>query len=203
MPADFVNAYVLGNIGSTAGITGACATFLYNLRAAVEDIKSGRCRVAVVGSSEAPITPEVIDGYAAMSALATDSDLRNLDGVDSIDYRRASRPFSSNCGFTLAESGQYVVLMDDELVLELGAEIYAAVPGVYVNADGYKKSISAPGPGNYITVAKAVALAKNLLGEEVVQNRSFMQAHGSSTPQNRLTESKSFGQVARGYGFRF
>lgn len=200
MPADFVNAYVLGSVGVTGGVTGACATFLYNLRAGVEDIKFGRRRVVLVGSAEAPIIPEVIDGYAAMSALATDADLRKLTGSSAIDYRRASRPFGNNCGFTLGESGQYVVLMDDQLALELGADIFAAVPGVYVNADGYKKSISAPGPGNYITMAKAVALARGLLGDRVVQQHSFVQAHGSSTPQNRVTESRIFDQVARAFG---
>src|SRR5690606_40448471 len=149
--------------------------------------------------AEAPILPEVIDGYAAMSALATDADLRKLSGKIDIDYRRASRPFGQNCGFTLAESGQYVVLMDDELALQMGAQIFAAVPAVYVHADGFKKSISAPGPGNYITMARATALAASLLGEECVQRSSFVQAHGSSTPQNRVTESRIFDQVAKAF----
>lgn len=200
MPADFVNAYVLGSVGATGGVTGACATFLYNLRAGVEDIQSGRRRVVMVGSSEAPIIPEIIDGYAAMSALATDADLRKLFGEQDIDYRRACRPFGENCGFTIAESGQYVVLMDDELAMELGANIYGAVPGVFVNADGYKKSISSPGPGNYITMGKAVGLAESLLGSAAVRRNSFVQAHGSSTPQNRVTESRIFDQVAKAFG---
>ncbi len=200
MPADFVNAYVLGSMGATGGTTGACATFLYNLRQGVEDIRSGRRRVSVVGASEAPILPEIIDGYAAMGALASDAELRKLDGVSEPDYRRASRPFGENCGFTLAESAQYVILMADDLALELGAKIYGAVPAVYVNADGYKKSISAPGAGNYITLAKAVGLARTLLGEEAVRQRSVVQAHGSSTPQNRITESKIFHSVAQAFG---
>ncbi|BCD98072.1 acetoacetyl-[acyl-carrier protein] synthase [Marinagarivorans cellulosilyticus] len=204
MPADFVNAYVLGSIGSTGGVTGACATFLYNLNAAAEDIKSGRRRVVMVGSAEAPILPEVIDGYSAMSALATDAEIARLpEGVladGTIDYRRASRPFGENCGFTIAESGQYVLLMDDALALELGADIYAAVPGVFVHADGYKKSISAPGPGNYLTMARAVGLAQRLLGDKAIRSSSFVQAHGSSTPQNRVTESRIFDEVARHFG---
>ncbi len=200
MPADFTNAYVLGSLGATGAVTGACATFLYNLRWAVEDIRRGRSRVAVVGCSEAPIIPEVIDGFAAMSALATDDELCKLDGVSTPDYRRASRPFAENCGFTIAESAQYIVLMADDLALELGAEIYGAVPGVYVNADGFKKSISAPGAGNYLTMAKAVGLANTLLGEEAVRRHSFIQAHGSSTPANRVTESQIFDHVARAFG---
>ncbi len=200
MPADFVNAYVIGNVGTTGAIAGACASFLYNLRLAVEDIQSGRRRLAVVGNAEAPLVPEVIEGYAAMSALATDDALARLDGVTAPDHRRASRPFGENCGFVLGESAQYVVLCDDALALELGADIHGAVPEVFVNADGFKKSISAPGPGNYITLAKAVAATRALLGDEAVRRRSFIQAHGSSTPQNRVTESRIFHEVARAFG---
>lgn len=200
MPADFINAYVLGNLGSTAGIAGACATYLYNLKQGVEDIKNGRKRVVIVGSSEAPILPEIIDGYSAMGALASDSELADLDGLETPNYRRASRPFGDNCGFTLAESSQYTVLMADDLAFELGAQIFGAVPGVFVNADGYKKSISAPGAGNYITLAKAMGLAQTLLGAEPLKNKSFIHAHGSSTPHNRTTESKIFNQVAEAFG---
>lgn len=200
MPADFVNAYVIGSVGHTGAIIGACATFLYNLRAAVEDIQSGNIRVAVVGNAEAPITPEIIDGYATMGALASEDKLKKLDGTDEVDPRSSSRPFGENCGFTIAESSQYVVLMDDALALELGADIHAAVTDVFVNADGYKKSISAPGAGNYITMAKAVAAARAVVGEEAVRERSFVQAHGSSTPQNRVTESKIFDVVAESFG---
>ncbi len=57
MPIDFVNAYVIGSLGATGGVIGACATFLYNLRNAVHDIRAGRCRVAVVGGAEAPFCP--------------------------------------------------------------------------------------------------------------------------------------------------
>lgn len=200
MPADFVNAYVLGSVGSTGGVTGACATFLYNLRIAVDEIKAGKRRVALVGSSEAPIIPEVIEGYSAMGALATDANIAKLDGSETADHRRSCRPFGENCGFTIAESSQYVLLMDDALALELGADILGAVPGVFVHADGYKKSISAPGPGNYITLAKAVGLAVQLLGEDTVRQGSFLQAHGSSTPQNRVTESRIFNKVAEHFG---
>lgn len=199
MPADFINAYVCGNVGTTGSIAGACASFLYNLRLGVDDIKSGRRRVAIVGASEAPILSEIIEGYHAMSALASDERLRKLDDDDEVDYRRACRPFAENCGFTLGESSQYFVLMDDALVVELGAEVYGSVNDVFVNADGFKKSISSPGAGNYITLSKAVASAKAIVGEESIKTRSFVQAHGSGTPQNRITESHILDKVATAF----
>ncbi|TWC41546.1 acetoacetyl-[acyl-carrier protein] synthase [Pseudomonas sp. SJZ079] len=196
MPADFINAYVLGSVGTTGSITGACATFLYNLQKGIEQISSGKARVVIVGSSEAPINQECIEGYGAMGALATEDGLRQIEGKEQVDFRRASRPFGENCGFTLAEACQFVVLMDDELALEMGADIHGAVPDVFINADGFKKSISAPGPGNYLTMAKAVASAVNLLGSDAVRQRSFVHAHGSSTPANRVTESELLDRIA-------
>jgi acetoacetyl-[acyl-carrier protein] synthase len=201
MPADFINAYVLGSVGSTGLNMGACATFHYNLRQAVHDIKAGRARVAIVGGAEAPIVADVLEGYITMGALGMDEDLRKLDGLSATpDLRRACRPFGTNVGFTLAEGAQFTVLMDDELAIELGAEIYAAVPDVYVNADGHKKSISAPGVGNYITVAKAAGLAANIV--EKLDGRSFIHAHGTGTPANRVSESHIFNETARAFGIQ-
>jgi acetoacetyl-[acyl-carrier protein] synthase len=196
MSTDFINAYVTGNVGTTFTSSGACATFLYNLRAATHDMAAGRTRVAIVGSSEAPITPEMIEGFGNMSALANEEGLKKLDGTDTADHRRTSRPFGQNCGFTMGEGAQFVVLMDDALALEMGAKVLGSVADVFINADGYKKSITAPGPGNYITMAKSVALAEQVLGKEALQDRSFILAHGSSTPQNRVTESLIYHKVA-------
>ena len=199
MPGDFINAYVLGNIGHTEAIAGACASFLYNLQAAVRDIQSGRRRVAIVGGSEAPVTLENLEGFMAMSALATIDSMSRVDRTANPDPRLYSRPFCDNGGFVMGESCQYVVLMDDSLAVALGAEIHGAVPGVYMDADGYKKSISSPGPGNYLTMAKALGLGRAILGDADLQRHTMVYAHGSSTPQNRVTESLIFDRVAKAF----
>jgi acetoacetyl-[acyl-carrier protein] synthase len=203
MPADFINAYVLGSLGSTGASLGACASFLYNLRHAIDDIRSGRARVAFIGTAEAPVTPEIMEGYSAMGALATEKGLRKLDGLhagETPDLRRACRPFAENCGFTIAESAQMLVLFDDELAMELGATIFGSTTDVFVNADGHKKSISGPGVGNYITVAKAVAAIKSIIGEAGVRRGGLVQAHGTGTPQNRVTESEILSRTAAAFG---
>jgi acetoacetyl-[acyl-carrier protein] synthase len=205
MPADFINAYLLGSMGTTGASQGACATFLYNLRNAVEDIRRGTHRVAIVGTSEAPLTPEVLEGFCAMGALADDAGLRTLDSLSNnqqIDHRKACRPFGNNCGFTLSESAQFVVLFDDELALELGANVQGAVNDVFISADGYKKSISGPGAGNTICMAKAMSATRHVLGEANFKNRCFMQAHGTGTPQNRTTESAMFSRLAKEFGIK-
>jgi acetoacetyl-[acyl-carrier protein] synthase len=202
MPADFVNAYMLGNLGTTGGALGACATFLYNLRNAVEAIRTNKAEFVLVGGSDAPVTPEVIEGFRAMGALAEDKQLQALDklaSISDVDHRSACRPFGDNCGFTIGESSQFIVLMSDRLAIETGAQIYASVPDVYVHADGYKKSISAPGVGNYLTLGKAASLVEKLLGSKALQQHSMIQAHGTSTPQNRVTESHVLNEVGKAF----
>ncbi len=203
MPGDFINAYVLRALGSTGPALGACATFLYNLRLAVQDIRAGRARVAVVAAAEAPINAQVMDGYNAMGALATAQGLRGLDGVESgqePDWRRACRPFGDNCGFTIAESAQVLVLFDDALALELGAPIRGAVPDVFVHADGAKKSISGPGAGNYLTFGRAMGALRGIFGDDGLRRGGLVQAHGTGTPQNRVTESQILSRVSSAFG---
>ena len=202
MPGDFVNAYVFGSAGGTGGMIGACATYLYNVRHGVEEIKSGRKRLVIVGNSEAPVVPEVIEGYRTMGALAEDEKLMALDNSDVPDYRRACRPFSSNTGFTVAESAVYTVIMDDELALQLGARILGSVGGVFVNADGYKKSIPGPGIGNFITMGKAMGMARAILGEKSLRECTQMHAHGTGTQQNRVTESHVLNEMAGVFGIK-
>jgi len=203
MPADFVNAYILGSVGNVGTSIGACATYFFNLEKAIDGIKSGKFRVAMVGGSDAPITPEIIEGFRTMGALAEDTALLALDQISNQkepDHTRSCRPFAQNCGFTIGESSQWTLLMDDELALELGAQIFGAIPAVYSYADGHKKSISAPGIGNYLTMSKAMAYLQNIIGNDGLTQRTFIQAHGTSTPQNRITESHVLSKAATSFG---
>lgn len=205
MPSNFINAYIIGNIGHTGTQMAACATFLYNLELGLKEIRSGKRRVAIVGNSEAPLVPEIMDGYKAMSALADDARLLAINHVKELKHEhRASscRPFGENCGFTLAESSQYIILFDDKLVLETGAQVFGSIGDVFIKADGYKKSISSPGFGNYLTLAKALASARAILGEDRLRHRTFISAHGSGTPLNRTTESRGLNEVAKAFGIQ-
>ncbi len=200
MPADFINAYLLGNLGTTGTSVAACATFLYNLRQGIKDIQSGASRVVIVGTSEAPLLPEIFDGFSTMGALADDESLCKLDRIgphQHVDFTRACRPFGNNVGFTLSESAQVVVLFDDALTIELGAQVFAAVNDVFINADGFKKSIASPGLGNYLSMAKATKATENIIGKEGLRKRSYVQSHGTGTPQNRTTESHILSTTAK------
>ena len=207
MSADFINAYILGNVGRTGHVVGACATFLFNLQLGKESIENGNARVVVVGGSEAPITPEVIDGFFAISALSDDKRMLELQSQlnepsNKPNQRKACRPFGDNIGMVMGESAQFVILMDEDLALELGTKIYASVQAVASHADGFKSSISGPGVGNYITLAKCVAEASQQLGSKSLKNETYVHAHGTGTPANRTSESHILDKIAKVFGIK-
>ena len=208
MSADFINAYILGSVGRTGHVVGACATFLYNLQMGKEAIESGSARFVVVGGSEAPITPEIVDGFYAMSALSDDKKMMEMQAQqnenlsDGPHQEKACRPFGQNVGMVLGESSQFIILMDDSLAIELGAEVYGCVSAVSSHSDGFKSSISGPGVGNYITMAKCVAEAEKIIGSKKLRTRTFVHAHGTGTPANRTTESHILNEVAQTYGIK-
>ena len=193
MSADFVHAYVLGSMGATGNYMGACATFQYNLKIGIEQIKSGDSKICFVGASESGLIPEVYEGFSATTGLAEEKNSLNLqkklhESSDYVNYEKICRPFGDNVGMSLGESAQFLVLMDENLAIELGCNIYGAALSSHVNADGFKKSISGPGFGNYITVGKTLNDISNSFGDDGL-NSMFVHAHGTGTPQNRVTES--------------
>ena len=51
-------------------------------------------------------------------------------------------------------------------------------------------------------MAKAAAATSNIIGIEGLKHRSYVQSHGTGTPQNRVTESHILSQVAQTYGIK-
>ena len=202
--ADFGHSYVLGSMGSTGSYTGACATFQYNLKLGISMIQSGESLISFVGAAESGIVPEIYEAFAATRGLAEDKNLIKLQkqlGEDSKipNHRKICRPFGENIGMILGESAQFVVLMQDSLALELGLNIHGSALSSHIHSDGYKKSISGPGAGNYLTVGKTFNEIKKHFSSNGL-NKTFFHAHGTSTPQNRESESHIISSVSKAFG---
>ena len=202
--ADFGHSYVLGSMGSTGSYTGACATFQYNLKLGISMIQSGESLISFVGAAESGIVPEIYEAFAATRGLAEDKNLIKLQkqlGEDSKipNHRKICRPFGENIGMILGESAQFVVLMQDSLALELGLNIHGSALSSHIHSDGYKKSISGPGAGNYLTVGKTFNEIKKHFSSDGL-NKTFFHAHGTSTPQNRESESHIISSVSKAFG---
>ena len=202
MSADFINAYVLGSLGKTGTVAGACATFLYNLDLALKGIKNNELDFSIVGSAEAPINPEITDGFLATTGIADDKkilemQIRNNDeNSTEVDYKNACRPFGDNAGMILGEAAQFVAVTTLEFAIANGLKILGGFTDVAINADGFKKSISSPGIGNYVTMAQSLS---NTLKLGCSIQDSIVIAHGTGTFQNRSTESDVLNRVAEGF----
>ena len=204
--ADFSHAYVLGSMGSTGSYTGACATFQYNLKLGISMIQSGESLISVVGAAESGIVPEIYEAFSATKGLAEDENQIKLqeklgEDFDEPNHRKICRPFGENIGMSLGESAQFVILMADSLALDLGLNIHGAALSSHIHADGYKKSISGPGAGNYLTVGKVFNEIKKHFGQEAM-NKTFFHAHGTSTPQNRESESHIISSMSKAFGVK-
>tara|TARA_A100001015_G_scaffold69647_1_gene77108 strand:+ start:901 stop:2589 length:1689 start_codon:yes stop_codon:yes gene_type:complete len=202
--ADFGHSYVLGSMGSTGNYTGACATFQYNLKLGISMIQSGESLISFVGAAESGIVPEIYEAFAATRGLAEDKNLIELQKKLGEDYkipnhRKICRPFGENIGMILGESAQFVVLMQDALALELGLNIHGAALSSHIHSDGYKKSISGPGAGNYLTVGKTFNEIKKHFSSDGLK-KTFFHAHGTSTPQNRESESHIISSISKAFG---
>ena len=204
--ADFGHAYVLGSMGSTGNYTGACATFQYNLKLGISMIQSGESLISIVGAAESGIVPEIYEAFSATKGLAEDENLMKLqkklgEESDQPNHRKICRPFGENIGMSLGESAQFVILMADSLAIELGLNIHGAALSSHIHADGYKKSISGPGAGNYLTVGKAFSEIKRHFGEDAL-NKIIFHAHGTSTPQNRESESHIISSMSKAFDIK-
>ena len=101
----------------------------------LDAIKFGCADVMFCGGAEAPVTPVVIAGFAAMRALST----RNNDATS------ASRPFDRDRdGFVIAEGTAVIVLEELEHALARGARIYAELIGYDISSDA--NHVSDPDP---------------------------------------------------------
>ena len=111
-----------------------------------------------------------------MRALSTRND----------EPEKASRPFEKDReGFVMAEGAGLVILEELEHARARGAEIHAEIIGFGCNGDAYH--ISAPSP-NGIGAARCMEVAlrdAHLSYDEI----SYINAHGTSTPLNDLSET--------------
>lgn len=135
-----------------------------------------------------------------MGVFVEDEVLVVLDGVLGVDLCCVCWLFGDNCGFIMVEFVQFVVLMDDILVLELGVDIFGVVLDVFVYVDGVKKLILFFGIGNYLILVCSVNLVCQLFGEDVLCWCSYVYVYGIGMLQNWVIEFYVFNQVVEVFG---
>lgn len=200
MPLAFAQAYTVGMPSHGSCDVAACNTFLANLYTAMMDIRSGKRRLAIVGASDAPLLPWVLEPFNSMTALVRDKSIPR-DAAGNLLYAQAPRPFRADrAGFVPGEGSAYVVLADRRTVLEQGFEMLGLVGGVARRLDGWKKSISNTGLGDYLALYEVMQNAVATCGIDLLRTGSMIACHGSSTPENERSEGSLYHRHAEAFG---
>ena len=163
--------------GPCIAVTTACATASTAIGEAFRAIRHGYADIVVAGGSEAAIVPLALAGFGNCKALSA---AENKD--------EASLPFDARRGgFVMGEGAAALVLEEYEHAVARGAKIYAEICGYGSTCDAYH--VTAPSPD-----AKSItnAIHQAMEGQDVDASRIYINAHGTGTHLNDMTETKAF-----------
>ncbi|BAW96038.1 3-oxoacyl-[acyl-carrier-protein] synthase II [[Synechococcus] sp. NIES-970] len=167
-----------GAQGPNSCTVTACAAGSNAVGEAFRLVQQGYAKAMISGGTEAAITPLSFAGFASARALSTRND----------DPKHACRPFDQDRdGFVMGEGAGILILEELEHALARGAKIYGEIVGYGMTCDAYH--MTAPTPdGAGATRAIELALKDAGLAPNQV---SYVNAHGTSTPANDITETKA------------
>jgi 3-oxoacyl-[acyl-carrier-protein] synthase II len=174
--------------GPNFATCSACATANHAIGEAWRTIKMNDAQIMFAGGSEAAVIPIGIAGFCAMRAMSTRND----------DPKHASRPFDRDRdGFVMGEGAGVLVIEELEHAKKRGARIYCEIAGYGNTADAHH--LTAPPPGGE-GAARCMKMALRTGGLNLT-DVSYINAHGTSTPQGDACETQAiktvFGDHAR------
>jgi 3-oxoacyl-[acyl-carrier-protein] synthase II len=182
-------AMIFGAKGFSNTTITACAASTQALGEARDVIRLGRADVMLAGGTEAGISELGLSGFSVMRALSTRNDAP----------QKASRPFDAGRdGFVAAEGSAMLVLESLEHARARGARILAELAGYAACNDGYHLVAPRPdGEGAMRTMRWALEDA-GIQPEDV----DYINAHGTSTPLNDLSETLAIKAVFGEHAYR-
>ncbi len=167
-----------GAQGPNSCTVTACAAGSNAVGEAFRLIQRGYAKAMICGGTEAAVTPLSVAGFAAARALSSRND----------DPKHACRPFDRDRdGFVMGEGAGILILEELETALSRGAKIYGEIVGYGMTCDAYHMTAPVP-EGTGATRAIELALKDADLAPNQV---SYINAHGTSTPANDITETKA------------
>jgi len=169
-------AIQFGAKGPNTCVVTACATGGHCIGDAFRAIVYGDAEAMISGGTEANITPLTIGGFNAMKALSTRND----------EPEKACRPFEKNRdGFVVAEGAGILILEELEFALKRKAKIHGELIGYGYTGDAYHITAPSPDGDGAVRCMKMAMKDAGLKPEDV----DYINAHGTSTPLNDLTET--------------
>jgi 3-oxoacyl-[acyl-carrier-protein] synthase-1 len=176
-----------GITGTVCGFVSACASSSHALGYAIDDLRLGRLRRAIIVGAE-EMNADSLLPFAHMRALSRQS-----------EPTLASRPFDvGRDGFVGAGGAAVLILETPEAALERGAKPLAVAAGWGQAADGH--SVAAPHPeGAGLLLAMQRAMGDAKVAPESIEHVS---AHATSTPVGDRAEAVALGRLFGPRGLR-
>ena len=169
-------AIQFGAKGPNTCVVTACATGAHCIGDAFRAIVYGDAEAMIAGGTEANITPLTIGGFNSMKALSTRND----------EPQKACRPFEKNRdGFVVAEGAGIITLEELQFALKRKAKIYAELVGYGYTGDAYHITAPSPDGDGAVRCMRMAIKDAGLKPGDV----DYINAHGTSTPLNDLTET--------------
>jgi 3-oxoacyl-[acyl-carrier-protein] synthase II len=167
-----------GTRGSPISLSTACSSGATAIQLGVEAIRRGETDAALCIGTDGSVNPESLIRFSLLSALSTQNE--NPEG--------ASKPFSKNRdGFVMGEGGAALVLENAESAKARGAKILGYVLGCGEKGDGFHRTRSSPDGMPAITAIRQALEDAGVVPEDI----DYINAHGTSTPENDKMEAMS------------
>lgn len=182
-------AAIADRLADRFGVTGlpitlstACASGATAIQLGVEAIRRGETDRALSIGADGSATAEALIRFSLLSALSTQN----------ANPERASKPFSKDRdGFVLAEGAAALILESLESATARGVPVLGILKGCGEKSDDFHRTRSKP-DGSPAIAAVSAALADAGVSTESID---YVNAHGTSTPENDKMEHMSLSTV--------
>ena len=172
----------IGARGLPITLSTACASGATAIQLGVEAIRRGECSRALSIGADGSATEEAVIRFSLLSALSTHNDMPE----------KASKPFSKDRdGFVMAEGAAALVLESLESAKARGATVLGIMSGCGERADDFHRTRSKPDGSPAIAAVRAALTDAGVSGDRI----DYINAHGTSTPENDKMEHLSLSTV--------
>ncbi len=163
-----------GVTGPCFAVSSACSSANHAIAQGFAMIRAGSVDLAVVGGSEACITPGLMKSWEALRVLAPDT----------------CRPFSADRrGLVIAEGAGVLVLESLDHARRRNARVYVELAGCGMSSDGH--DLLHPAVDGAAQAMRMALEEGGLVPEEV----DYINAHGTGTFSNDITETRAIHKV--------
>lgn len=178
-----------GARGPNASLATACAAGAHAVGDSYRIILRGEADAMITGGVESVVNPTCIAGFNSMKALSTRND----------EPEKASRPFDRDRdGFVVGEGCGILIIEALDHALERGADIYAEITGYGMSSDGYHMTAPPPDGSGAARCMSAALQDAGIPADRI----DYINAHGTSTPLNDLSETLAIKSVFKDHAYK-